>query len=107
MKLFWSFLIVFFEKIFSKIRKNFFRFWKLKRQTHKKTIQNDNEINNMESEMRILARKTKDILSRYRALQVKFRDLEREKDVTIETERKARKKAENELIEMKKIREGT
>ena len=52
--------------------------------------------------MRILARKTKDILSRYRALQVKFRDLEREKDVTIETERKARKKAENELIEMKK-----
>jgi len=55
-------------------------------------------INNMESEMRILARKTKDILSRYRALQVKFRDLEREKDV----ERKARKKAETELIEMKK-----
>ena len=52
--------------------------------------------------MRILARKTKDILSRYRALQVKFRDLEREKDVTIETERKARKKAETELIEMKK-----
>ena len=51
----------------------------------------------MESEMRILARKTKDILSRYRALQVKFRDLEREKDVTIETERKARKKAENEF----------
>ena len=58
-------------------------------------------INNMESEMRILARKTKDILSRYRALQVKFRDLEREKDV----ERKARKKAETELIEMKKMYE--
>ena len=55
----------------------------------------------MESEMRILARKTKDILSRYRALQVKFRDLEREKDV----ERKARKKAETELIEMKKMYE--
>ena len=51
--------------------------------------------------MRILARKTKDILSRYRALQVKFRDLEREKDV----ERKARKKAETELIEMKKMYE--
>ena len=59
----------------------------------------------MESEMRILARKTKDILSRYRALQVKYRELEREKDVTIETEREARKKAEIELVNMRKMYE--